>query len=877
MIGQTLGHYRVLEKIGEGGMGVVYRAHDERLDRDVALKVLPAGTLGDDAARKRLRREALALGRLNHPHIEAVYDFDSEGAVDCLVMEHVPGPTLADRLMSGALDEPEVLRLGQQLAAALEEAHGLGVVHRDLKPANIKVTPKGQLKVLDFGLAALLRPAGEADATRSVTEAAAAGGTVPYMAPEQLRGQPPDARSDIFATGVVLYEMAAGRRPFLGRVTTEITDAILHAAPPPPTRLRPELSRRLEDIVLKCLEKDPDNRYQSAKELGVDLRRLAAPSTPPEAMPVAPGLRGSRPWRLAWGLGSVGVAVLAVGTIVALNVGGWRDRLFGGGAGPAIRSIAVVTPFDDLRGDPDNVYFSEGIGEEILSRLVGLPGLTVKRYRKSKGQSVEATQVGREVGVAAVLEGGVRREGNRVRVTASLTNATTGQVTWALPPYERDLADSFAVQGDVALQIATALATAMTPELRKSVERRLTENPEAYDAYVRGVDSLRRSGDEKAARAAVASLERAVSLDPKFAAAYAWLSRMHNYMWWMHHDRTPERVALAKVAVDRAVALEPDSPEVHTALGYYYYWSHLDYERALAEFRVALKATQNDSDVLSSMGYVFRRQGNFQDAVTALRRAAELDPRNAYLLYNLGETLALMRDLSDAVRCFDRSIVLTPGFPGPYWGKARYLLRVGGDVAGAGAALTSAADLGLEADPGVAYTAVLNELFTRSYRAGLGRLEQDTHDSFDNQSWFIPKALLQAQLYGLLGQREAELSHYRAAAALLEAGIRATPDDARFYGSLGIAYAGLGREADAIREGKQALALLPVSKEAWRGAVHVEEMARIYAMIGKRDAAVEQLEYLMSIPFDLAAPGLRLDPTWDSLRDHPRFQKLVGR
>ena len=403
MIGQTLGHYRVLEKIGEGGMGVVYRAHDERLDRDVALKVLPAGTLADDAARKRLRREALALGRLNHPHIETVHDFDTQGDVDFLVMEHVPGPTLADRLLGGALDEPEVLRLGQQLAAALEEAHGLGVVHRDLKPANIKVTPKGQVKVLDFGLAALLRPAGEADATRSATEAGATGGTVPYMAPEQLRGQPPDARSDIFAAGVVLYEMAAGRRPFQGRVTTEVTDAILHAAPPPPTRLRAELSQRLEDIVLKCLEKDPDNRYQSAKELGVDLRRLAAPSTTPEAMATAPGRRRLRGWPLAFGLGSAGVVLLVViGTIVALNIGGWRDRLFGKGAGAVIRSIAVVTPFDDLRGNPDSAYFSEGIGEEILSHLVGLPELTVKRYRKARSQDVDATQVGREVGVAAV-------------------------------------------------------------------------------------------------------------------------------------------------------------------------------------------------------------------------------------------------------------------------------------------------------------------------------------------------------------------------------------------------------------------------------------------------------------------------------------------
>jgi len=877
MIGQTLGHYRVLEKIGEGGMGVVYRARDERLDRDVALKVLPAGTLADNAARKRLRHEALALGRLNHPHIEAVYDFDTEGEIDFLVMEHVPGPTLADRLMSGALDEPEVLRLGQQLAAALEEAHGLGVAHRDLKPANIKVTPKGQLKVLDFGLAALLRPAGEADSTRSATEAGGTAGTVPYMAPEQLRGQPPDARSDIFAAGVVLYEMAAGRRPFQGRVTTEITDAILHTAPPPPTRLRPELSRRIEDIVLKCLEKDPDNRYQSAKELGVDLRRLAAPSTPPEAMTVAPGRRRSRRWRLAVGLGSAGIALLVVAAGVALNVGGWRDRLVGGGAVPAIRSIAVVTPFDDLRGDPDNAYFSEGIGEEILSRLVSLPDLTVKRYRKSKGQDVDAAQIGREVGVAAVLEGGVRREGNRVRVTARLTSTGTGRVTWASEPYDRELADIFAVQSGIALEIAAALKTAMTPEVRRSVERRPTGNLEAYDAYLRGVDYYRRSQEERDMRAALASFDRAVSLDPTFAAAHAWLSRMHSNIWWMHYDRTPERVALAKAAVDRAMALEPDSPEVHTALGYYYYWCLLDYDRALAKFRAALKARQNESEALTGMAFVFRRQGKLDETATILRQVADLDPQNAQLLLNLGETLALMRGLTEAVRCLDGSIALTPDWARPYGLKARYLLRLGGDVSGAGTSLTSAANLGVAEDHDVTYAAILLELLTRSYQAGLERLSSESHDSFDNQFWFVPKVLLQAQLYGLLGQREAELRGYRAATALLEARVRTTPDDARLHGSLGIAYAGLGRKADAIREGQRALALLPVSKEAYRGAFRVEEMARIYAMIGECDAAVGQLEHLMSIPFDLAAPGLRLDPTWDSLRDHPRFQTLVSR
>jgi serine/threonine-protein kinase len=548
----------------------------------------------------------------------------------------------------------------------------------------------------------------------------------------------------------------------------------------------------------------------------------------------------------------------------------------GGGSDTAVRSVAVMA-FENLSGDPQNAYFSDGIAAEILSRLVSIPGLKVVSVRRVPGQTSDPRQVGREVGVAAVLEGDVRRAGNRVRVTARLTNATTGQVMWASQPYDRELADIFAVQSGIALEIADALKTAMTPEVRKSVERRPTEHPEAYDAYLRGMDYYRRSDGERDMRAAVASFERAVTLEPTFTAAHAMLARMHARLWWFHYDRTLERIALAKTAVERAVALQPESPEAHTALGYYYYWCHLDYERALAEFRLALKARPNDSDVRSGMGYVFRRQGRLKEAATTLKQVADLDPQNAQLLLNLGETLALMRDLTEAARYLDRSIALTPDWGRPYGLKARYVLRLGGDVAGAATSLTLAARLGVTEDHEVAHAATLLELSTRRYQAGLERLSSEAHDSFDNQFWFVPKTLLQAQLHGLLGQRENELGHYRAAAALLAERIRTAPDDARLHGSLGVAYAGLGRKADAVREGKRALELMPVAKEAYRGAFRVEEMARIYAMVGERDAAVDQLEYLMSIPFDLAAPGLRLDPAWDSLRDHPRFQKLVSR
>jgi serine/threonine-protein kinase len=276
------------------------------------------------------------------------------------------------------------------------------------------------------------------------------------------------------------------------------------------------------------------------------------------------------------------------------------------------------------------------------------------------------------------------------------------------------------------------------------------------------------------------------------------------------------------------------------------------------------------------MGYVFRRQGRLADAIAALEEAAELDPRDATLALNLGESYALVRKLDQAVRWLDQASALTPEWVRPHGLKARYLLRVGGDVAGARVPLATASKLSLSEDRDAPYAIILFALFGRDYQAGLDQLSSWSLEAFDSQFWFVPKDLMRAQFHGLLGQRELEQKRYGAAATLLESRIAKAPDDPRLRGSLGIAYAGLGRRAEAIAEGKRALDLLPVRKEAYRGAFHVEEMARIYAMVGERDAAVEQLEYLMSVPFELAAPGLRLDPAWDSLRDHPRFRKLVG-
>src|SRR5215472_746623 len=364
MIGQTLGHYHILEKVAAGGMGVVYLARDEQLERDVAVKVLPSGTLTDEAARRHFRKEATALAKRNHPHIETVYDFGTQDGIDFLVMEYLPGKTLADRLASGALPEKEIIELGIQIASGLEEAHDRGIVHRDLKPANIAITVKGYAKILDFGLAKLLRPV-EEGTTEVFSDSQAAAGTLPYMPPEQLRGERVDGRADIYTVGAVLYEMATGRRAFREALASRLIDAILHQPVVPVRALNPRISPELETVILKCLDKDPDHRYQSAKELRVDLRRLQVGSS--EATQTAFS-RSNLKARWKWISYGVGVALALVLVLIALNTWGWRDRFIGRPRSPQIRSLAVL-PFENLSGNAEQDYFADGMTEALITDL----------------------------------------------------------------------------------------------------------------------------------------------------------------------------------------------------------------------------------------------------------------------------------------------------------------------------------------------------------------------------------------------------------------------------------------------------------------------------------------------------------------------------
>ncbi|MCH7985670.1 MAG: protein kinase, partial [Acidobacteria bacterium] len=626
MIGKTLSHYRVVEKIGAGGMGEVYRAHDQRLERDVALKVLPTGTLADEAARKRFRKEALALAKLNHPHIATVFEFGTQDGVDFLVMELVEGVTLSDKLAGGPLLEKEIARLGMQLAEALEEAHERGVVHRDLKPGNVMVTAKGQAKVLDFGLAKLVRPdvASATATTESFTETQGVAGTLPYMAPEQLRGEPVDARTDIHALGAVLYEMATGQRAFPDRQAAQLTAAILQLPVSSPRALNRRVSVEMERIVLKCLEKEPENRYQSAKELAVDLRRLGrgTSTTAPAPWQVP---RGSARW--GWRrVGLVAVALLAlVAVLVGLNVAGLRDRLLGGAAPGQITSIAVL-PLENMMGDAEQDYFVEGMHEALITELSKIGALTVisrtsaMRYRNT---DKSVPEIARELGVDAVIEGSVLRAGNQVRITAQLIEAATDRHLWA-DNFDRELRDILALHSDVARAIARQIRVTLTPKEESRLAAARPVNPKAFEAYLKG-----RFHWQKQTREDFDIAERyfqsALQKDPNYALAYAGLGMV----WIMRGDagfQAPsETFPKGTAFFAKAIELDDSSAEVRVSLANHKTTTQWDWSGAEKEFKRAIEINPNLADAHFFYADLLLALKRTEEWKREIKRARELD------------------------------------------------------------------------------------------------------------------------------------------------------------------------------------------------------------------------------------------------------------
>ncbi len=650
--GMRLSHYRVLEKLGAGGMGVVYRAHDERLDRDVALKVLPADRLASDTARNGFRKEALALAKVNHPYIATIYDFDEQGGIDFLVMEYVPGTSLVDQLAHGSLPEDEVLSLGLQIAAALEEAHEHGIVHRDLKPGNIMVTPKRQAKVLDFGLAKLLRPLAEISTIDELSSFAELAGTLPYMAPEQLRGHAADPRTDIYAAGTVLYEMATGRRPFRAKFATALAADIQTKAPTHPSQVNPRTSLGLEQIILKCLEKDPEHRYQSAKELLVDLRRLSRA-----------GLNTGRGWQRRRSLlvtALAGLVVITLSPAVYLA----RRQFWPYVKPPQGKVTLAVLPFENLSHDPQQDYFCDGLTDEMINQLGRLqPARMAVIARTSamqyKGGQKRVDEIGRELGVGYILETGVRREGARVRISTQLIQVRDQTTLWS-DKYDYDVAGVFAVESDVAARIASSLAIQLLPG--QQAARPPTTNPAAYDAYLKGRYHWNKGSVEER-RKAREYFEQSVRIDASYAPGYAELA---GYYWSI--DDLPPKLAMpqAKEYALKALELDDTLTQAHTALGGTRFYGDWDWSGAESEFKRALALNPNDAEAHRTYSnYLFALE-RFDEALLEVQHARELDPLSLFTSVNAGWTFYFARKYDGAIEQCKKALQLDANSDGAH-------------------------------------------------------------------------------------------------------------------------------------------------------------------------------------------------------------------
>jgi len=632
--GMTLGTHRLERPLGRGGMGAVFLAYDTRLHRQVALKVIDGGA-DDGTSSARLLREARNAAALNHPHICTIHEVGEDGGTAFIAMEYVSGRSLQERIDDGGLSVSEAVRLGIQAADALAYAHDHGVIHRDFKAANVIVGEDGRLKVVDFGLARR-EDARLAEATTmvSLVPAGAVAGTPYAMAPEQVRGEAVDARTDVWALGVLLYEMVSGAKPFAGQTVPDLYSSILRARP---AMLPSTVPAGLCAVIERCLEKDPLRRYQRAGEVRAALDEIAAGTV--------------APW-ITWGYylrrRSVVVSVAAFAAVVAavlvgFNVGGARDRLMGVAPAPAPIRLAVL-PFENLTGDPEQEYFSDGLTDEMITQLGRLQPQRLSVIARTssmryKRRDVPMDQIARELGVDYVMEGSAKRDGNRVRISASLIQVRDQTQRWS-ESFERELANILALQSDVARDVARTLAITLLPaeQNRLAAARRI--NPEAYEAYLKGRFHWQTMAPREL-DTAMSYFELAAQKDPNYAAPYTGMGTVWGLRCQNGVMRCREATAKMKEVVRRAKELDPDLPELQAqtaAIAYYVDW---DWPAAEREFRRAIEVDATDPDPhMWYADYLVNVAGRFDEGIAEARRAAELDPLNS--LYQVRLAVALL-------------------------------------------------------------------------------------------------------------------------------------------------------------------------------------------------------------------------------------------
>jgi TolB-like protein/predicted Ser/Thr protein kinase len=869
MIGQTILHYEITAKIGAGGMGEVYLATDTKLDRPVALKFLPEVLQRDPEARERLIREAKAASRLSHPNILTIHSVEQVEGRDFIVMEYLEGLTLDQYCHEKAPPLSGLLGIAVGLANGLAKAHGAGITHRDLKPSNIVLDADGRAKILDFGLA-------KREGASKLTRTGSTVGTTAYMSPEQAQGAEASTRSDLFSLGVILYEMITGHRPFTGDHDAAILYAIVHDTPEPLARYKSNVPDELQWIVTKCLCKRPEERYQSAADLTADLKRLKKVSESSVATPVSTVAASSSQARPAVRRSAIIAASSAVVIVLLLLIiQPWKAEVEPTEEAVTERKMLAVLPFANL-GAEDQEYFADGITEAITSRLAGVHALGVisrtsaMTYKESdKGLK----EIGRELGVDYILEGTIQwdRSGDtdRVLITPQLIRVDDDTHLWATR-YERPMTQVFVLQAEIAEKVTRALDVALLERDRQSIAAVPTENLEAYDLYLRADYYLQRGYRIEDVDIAQKLLEQAISLDSNFATAYALMSMVQASQYWFGIVRPVERIESAKVNADRALRLDPDLPIGHLALGLYYYWGHLDYERALGEFGIAQNALPAQATEYSAA--INRRQGDWGRALENYEIAVALNPRSATTAFEYALTLRITRRFNESEQWFQRATVLSPDFALAHIFRAGTFVAWRGDVERYREILTEASTSLSKGQLDFSLALYFEDKgdFVEARRLATMDAVLRTMPT-DSSSYY----LFHARLYGYEGQTSLMTIYADSAREIAERWVASKPEGPPHHAILGEAHAILGRKDEAIREGRRGVELLPLSKDALEGPYYIETLAQIYADVGEHELAIDLLEQLLSIPSWTTVHTLRLDRRWNSLRDNPRFQALL--
>jgi TolB-like protein/predicted Ser/Thr protein kinase len=861
-----LGDYELLEEVGRGGQGVVFRARQKSLNRTVALKVISLGQWASKAHLKRFRREAEAAARLEHPGIVPIHEVGERDGSCYFSMKFVEGGQLDELAKRGSIPIRHAAELIAKVARTVHYAHEHGILHRDIKPGNILLDAKGQPHLTDFGLARLV------ESESSVTQTLDVLGTPSYMAPEQAVGNNAAVSSatDVYGLGAVLYQVLTGQPPFAGGATYETIKLLLDTEPRQPRLLNPKIDRDLSTICLKCLEKDPKRRYPSALALAEDLERWLK-HEPILARHTGIVARGKK-----WVRRNPTSALLAA-CLVALSAAAgwvvWESELIRQPVGSGI----AVLPFENLSEQKEQTVFADGVQDDILTKLAKIADLkvisrnSVMEYRGKRN----LRQIGDALRVSHVLEGSARRSGNRIRLNAQLIDTRTDTHVWA-EEYDRDLNDLFAIQSEIAEKVAERLNVKITAAEKLAIERKPTTDLVANALYVQAVELESKEGGPQSVLEPVRLLNEAVARDPHFVLAYCMLGQKHlDIFHWSDH--TQARLELANAAIQNAVRLQPDAGEVHRVLAMYAYWGFFDYDRARAELELARRKLPNDAEIYWMTGLVDRRQGRWTEAIRNFDRAVELDPRNWGFLLEAARSYSALRRYSESSELWGRVVAVAPRKWDPPVERAEQAFRERADVR----PLRNALSAFLAEHPEAA-----NDFTDVFFRCAMAERDSaavnraidciPAEGLLEGNSVMWPREFFAGVAARAFNDTAAAHTSFTAARAIAQKIVRDKPENGLAWSLLGLIDAGLGRKEEAVREGRLACELVPMSKDAILGVLLITQLANIYAWTGENDLALEQLDVSTQAPFGVHYGDLKLDPAWDPLRGDPRFEKIAA-